>query len=278
MSNFDHSLSSETMAVVTIPALSDNNMYLIVCKKTGVAAVVDPVEPAKVIAAAKTAGASLQVVLTTHNHWDHAGGNEALASEVPGLIIYGGKGDRAAGVTKEVTEGDVLSIGALQVKVMDTKCHTPGHVSYLIDPADNVSPLSVFTGDTLFVSGCGNFNSGSPAQMASAFIKFGALPASTLVWVGHEYTTKNLEYALSLEPENKRIKEKYAWAKKQRSSSPPKPTVPSTIAEEAECNPFMRVSGAPVPSVMAKTGSTNPADAILWVRKDKDAFGRRGRR
>jgi hydroxyacylglutathione hydrolase len=55
--------------------------------------------------------------------------------------------------------------------------------------------LQVFTGDTLFVGGCGNFNSGTPAQMQTALEKLGALPPKTLVYVGHEYTIKNLMFA-----------------------------------------------------------------------------------
>ena len=70
------------------------------------------------------------------------------------------------------------------VTVLSTPCHTAGHICYLVDG-------NVFTGDTMFVSGCGNFNSGTPAQMASAFQKILALPDETLVWVGHEYTCKN---------------------------------------------------------------------------------------
>ena len=86
----------------------------------------------------------------------------------------------AEAVTHEVGEGDTIRVGALEVAVIETPCHTVGHVCY------HVGGEAVFTGDTLFVAGCGNFNTGSPQQMHDAFAKLGALPDDTLLFVGHE--------------------------------------------------------------------------------------------
>ena len=47
--------------------------------------------------------------------------------------------------------------------VLYTPCHTPGHVTFVVDNPGG--PKSVFTGDTLFVAGCGNFNAGTPQQV-----------------------------------------------------------------------------------------------------------------
>ena len=85
-------------------------------------------------------------------------------------------------------------------------------------------------------------------------------------------------YAVSFEPENAVMRAKQLWVAERREASPPAPTVPSTIGEEAEANPFMRVAGAAVPEVLARTGCANAADAIRWVRKDKDDFGRRSKK
>ena len=88
-----------------------------------------------------------------------------------------------------------------------------------------------------------------------------------------------MQYAVSLEPDNAVMLAKQKWVTAQRNTTPPLPTMPSTIGEEAEANPFMRVAGSTaVPEVVAKTGCSNPADAILWVRKDKDAFGKRSKK
>lgn len=150
--------------IVIVPVLSDNYSYVVIDRVTRNAAVVDPVEPEKVLAAAKVANAKVVCVLTTHGHSDHAGGNRQMAALVPGINIYGGRGENAEAVTQEVWQGDSVKVGNLNIEVLATPCHTPGHVCYLIPAADG-EPPAVFTGDTLFVAGCGHFNTGTPQQM-----------------------------------------------------------------------------------------------------------------
>eukprot|EP00501_MAST-03F_sp_TOSAG23-6_P001765 GSMAST32.ASY1.ANO1.1842.1 assembled CDS len=138
----------------------------------------------------------------------------------------------------KVTEGDKISIGKLSVKVISTPGHTSGHVCFLVSPNDG-HPSAVFTGDTLFISGCGNFNSGTPENFSSAFKKLASLNPDTLVYCGHEYTTANIKYALHFDPDNSILAEKLLWVNKKRSSKPPQMTMPSTIKEEFETNPCM---------------------------------------
>ena len=201
-------------------------------KKTNECGVVDPFDSKKVVQEVKRRGLNLSCILTTHSHFDHAGGNKDLLKRVPSIsVVYGGKNDKVSECTKEVEEGDTFNIGKnLSVSVMYTPCHTPGHVCYVVKASD-CAP-SVFTGDALFVSGCGNFNTGTPAQMASAFQRLGKLPMNTLVWAGHEYTVSNLAYACFVEPESKILRAKTEWAKSQVASKAF--TVPSTIQEEHE--------------------------------------------
>ncbi len=155
-------------------------MYLVIDAASGKAGVVDPVDPKAVMEAATKEGVQITAILTTHSHWDHAGGNEQLVKLCPTITdVYGGVGDGVPAVTQEVNDGSVITLGETKIQVLFTPCHTAGHVCYY-------SSGHVFTGDTLFVSGCGNFNKGSPEQMADAFDKLLALPNETLVWVGHE--------------------------------------------------------------------------------------------
>ena len=72
------------------------------------------------------------------------------------------------------------------------------------------------------------------------------------MYVGHEYTGKNLEYALSVEPESEAVQAKLAWAKAQVAAGTP--TVPSTIGEEKQYNPFMRCQEQAVQSYCGTTG------------------------
>lgn len=82
--------------------------------------------------------------------------------------MVGGRGDNAAAVTREVGDGDSVMVGGLKVDVLFTPCHTPGHVTYVAENPEG--PKCVFTGDTLFVAGCGNFFSGTPAQVDFFFV------------------------------------------------------------------------------------------------------------
>lgn len=256
------------MKITHIPCLEDNYAYLIVDESSNEAAVVDPVEPEKIIEAAKAVGADLKLVLTTHHHWDHAGGNEKMKDLVPGINVYGGSIDNVKGCTNKLENGDRLSLGAdIDILALHTPCHTKGHISYFVTSKEEEDP-AVFTGDTLFVAGCGKFFEGTAEQMyESLCVTLGSLPKPTRVFCGHEYTEKNLKFALTVEPENEQIKQKYSWAQKQREAN--LPTIPSTIAEEFETNPFIRVD---LPEIQAKVGCHSAVEAIKEIRRLKDVW------
>eukprot|EP00036_Acanthoecidae_sp_10tr_P011855 CAMPEP_0182928322 /NCGR_PEP_ID=MMETSP0105_2-20130417/15529_1 /TAXON_ID=81532 ORGANISM="Acanthoeca-like sp., Strain 10tr" /NCGR_SAMPLE_ID=MMETSP0105_2 /ASSEMBLY_ACC=CAM_ASM_000205 /LENGTH=266 /DNA_ID=CAMNT_0025066323 /DNA_START=118 /DNA_END=915 /DNA_ORIENTATION=- len=261
MASFEHTVDPASgLAVHVVPVLNDNYAYLLVCQDTQTAAVVDPVEPEKLLAAAAAVGATITTILTTHSHFDHAGGNAKMAGLVKGLEIYGGRGDDAEAVTHEVGDGDVISVGKLRIAVLETPCHTKGHVCYY------VNDTAVFTGDTLFVAGCGNFNAGSPQQMHDAFAKLNALPGDTLVYVGHEYTMSNFAYARFVEPANEVLKAKHKWTATTLEAGGY--SIPSTIAEERLTNPFMRTVTAE-PDVLAHCGTDDPVAALKYVRVEK---------
>ncbi|EDO47915.1 predicted protein [Nematostella vectensis] len=254
------------MKIRLLPALSDNYMYLLVDPKTKEAAVVDPVEPEKVVTAVQEEGVKLTTVLTTHHHWDHAGGNEGLVKLVSGLTVYGGD-ERIGALSKKVSHDEEFKVGSLHVKCLFTPCHTSGHICFHVT-GDAGKPTAVFTGDTLFSGGCGRFFEGSPPEMYSALIEvLGSLPENTRVFCGHEYTVNNLKYALHVEPDNKAVQQRMAWAKEKRAHN--EPTIPSTIGEEFSFNPFMRVRE---PSVQKHTGETDPVKVMGVLRKEKDSF------
>ncbi len=268
--NFNHAVSdSSQVKVVAVPANSDNYMYLIIDKETMCAGVVDPVDPAAVLRAALPEKCTIESILTTHNHWDHAGGNNELKEQLGSQlkVVYGGRNDNAQGVTQEVDSSSSFQIGTLNVRVFYTPCHTPGHVCYLVEPKAGLP--CVFTGDTLFVGGCGNFNSGTPQQMHDAFKQLGALDPQTLVFVGHEYTVANLQYAAYVEPSNAEIAQKLKWA--QSTTAQGKFTVPSTIEEEHATSPFMRAAFGNELIMQHCKGVTSTVDAVLYVRKEKSA-------
>ncbi|VAI05993.1 unnamed protein product [Triticum turgidum subsp. durum] len=256
------------MKIIPVACLEDNYAYLIVDESTKAAAAVDPVEPEKVLAAASEVGAYIDCVLTTHHHWDHAGGNEKMRLLVPGIKVYGGSMDNVKGCTDQVENGTKLSIGKeIEILCLHTPCHTKGHISYYVTSKEEEDP-AVFTGDTLFIAGCGRFFEGTAEQMyQSLCVTLGSLPKSTRVYCGHEYTVKSLQFMLTVEPENGKMKQKLEWAQKQREAN--QPTVPSTIGDEFEINTFMRVD---LPEIQAKFGAKSAVEALRTVRNIKDTW------
>ncbi|XP_077291363.1 hydroxyacylglutathione hydrolase tenzing norgay isoform X2 [Arctopsyche grandis] len=254
------------MKIRVLPALQDNYMYLLIDPVTKDAAVVDPVEPDKVIAAVQEEGVTLKTILTTHHHWDHAGGNTNLVAKMKSLNVYGGD-DRIGSLTNMVKHGDTFNIGNLNIKCLATPCHTSGHICYYVTSSADDQAV-VFTGDTLFLGGCGRFFEGTAQQMYTALIEIlGKLPDSTQVYCGHEYTLQNLKFGNHVEPNNQDIQDKISWAKLKREES--LPTVPSTIEEEKKINPFMRVNH---PDVQKFAGCTEGVATMGNLRQVKDNF------
>lgn len=261
--------------VLPLEALSDNFMYLISCPTTKCAAVVDPVEPEKLLSAAADRGLRITVALTTHHHFDHAGGNKELKRLLPEVEVVGGE-PNVEGMTRLVTDGETILLGNLAVRCIHTPAHTAGHMSYLVSSAgDGAASSAVFTGDVLFVGGCGRFFEGTPEQMVQSAAKLGALDGETLLYCGHEYTVKNLQFGLVVEPDNEATQRKIVWAQDMRAAG--RPTVPSTIADEKAFNPFMRYREPTVRAYVDGRGGGSgqvggDEDVMRRLRNLKDGF------
>ena len=259
------------MKVVPVGQLADNYAYLVIDPGTREAAVVDCAEAEPVLAAVERERVRLTTVLATHHHFDHVGGNQDLRVALPGIRIFGSAEDapRIPGITDPVRDGDRVSVGRLAGRVIFIPAHTSGHVAYHF-PDEH----AVFTGDTLFAAGCGRLFEGDAAQMMGSLGRLAALPDDTRVYCGHEYTQKNLEFAVSLEPGNHAVTEKLAAVRTLRRAG--KPTVPSTIAEEKATNPFLRTASPELTaSVRARVRDLPPADPVALfaaVRALKDRF------
>ena len=179
---------------------------------------------------------------------------------MPQLKVYGGD-TRIPGLTDLLRDGQNLEFGPFSITSIATPCHTSGSLSYLVT-GESDSVRAVFTGDTLFVGGCGRFFEGSAKDMYTSLVqKLGCLPKETLVYCGHEYTLKNLEFAQTIEPDNRDLQDKVAWAKTLKC------TIPSTIDQEWKTNPFMRVG-----ELQLKMGLGDPIETMKQIRARKDVF------
>jgi len=256
------------MQVEIVPCLSDNYAYVLHRPGSRQAVVVDASEAAPVRERLSALGLELSAILSTHHHVDHVGGNEELVRENPNARVFAFQSDRGRlpALTDALADGQSFDAGGLGFRALHIPGHTLGAVAYVAEGC-------VFTGDTLFVAGCGRLFEGSAAQMYDSLNeKLAGLPDSTKVYCGHEYTAKNLEFAAHLEPSNEFVREKAERVRAQRARG--EPSVPSTIAEERASNPFMRCqSPVIIEQVRADLAGETSAAAVLGaVRRAKDRY------
>jgi len=186
------------------------------------------------------------------------------------LRVYGASAERGRipALTDPVEDGGKVRIGALEASVIGIPAHTNGHVAYYFPAL-----TSVFTGDTLFIGGCGRVFEGKAATMVESLRKLAALPGDTRVYCGHEYTEKNLRFALTLEPGNLALKAKHEWARKTVQEGGF--TVPSTITDEKRTNPFLRCDSAELRASLKRADPSlgdDPIAIFAKARELKDRF------
>ena len=222
------------------PCLSDNYGVLVRDGESGLVAAIDAPNDAQVEAALKEKGWKLTHILTTHHHADHTDGNLALKARHSCTII-GPRAEAAKipGIDAQVGEGDVFKLGSTEIRVLDTPGHTLGHISYYL-PEIGVA----FVGDTMFALGCGRVIEGTMEMMWTSLAKLMRLPPGTAIYAGHEYTTANAKFALTIEPENEALQARSKEIDKLRAAG--KPTLPTRLDLELATNPFLRVKSAAI--------------------------------
>lgn len=253
------------LEIVQIPVLNDNYVYLAREPQSGAVGVVDPAVHEPVLAELKRRNWTLTHILNTHHHPDHVGGNMAL-KEATGCTVIGPEADadRIPGLDVAVGDNEGINLGSETARVFDVPGHTRGHIAYWF--ADS---QALFCGDTLFALGCGRLFEGTPAQMWSSLSKLRRLPDATRIYCAHEYTESNARFAVTIEPGNETLHQRYHRIKELRAAG--QPTVPSTLAEEKATNPFLRPMSDNI-RLHLNMADADDVAVFAEVRKRKDGF------
>lgn len=224
------------LKVITLRALKDNFIYLLADHENN-CAVIDPGETTPVEIALQQAGLKLDYVLCTHHHPDHVGGAPELL-ERHGAEAWASTYDtkRLAFNTIAVNENGKYHLFGEELQVIEIPGHTLGQLGFYFP-----NLKSVFVGDTLFSGGCGRLFEGTPQMMFESLQKLKSLPQDTQIYVGHEYTLRNLEFIEQYNAapiESVRSYKEKCQARILAGLS----TTPTTLSQELLINPFLRAA------------------------------------
>lgn len=253
------------LEIITIPCLDDNYAFLMRCQSTGQTAVVDVPDAAPIQAELKNQGWELNQILITHHHDDHIQGVDTLKAAT-GATVVGALADkhRLPVLDVELSDGDTINVGDESADIIDVSGHTINHIAFLFKGAK-----AAFTADSLMAMGCGRVFEGTKPQMWESLQKFTDLDPETMVYSGHEYTTGNINFALSIDPDNTALVARASQVETARAAG--EFTVPSKLGEELATNPFLRADDPALQAALGMTGQSS-ADVFTEIRTRKDNF------
>ncbi|MEG3894644.1 MULTISPECIES: hydroxyacylglutathione hydrolase [unclassified Microcoleus] len=257
------------MQVYRLPVLSDNYIFLLHDPDLHTAAVVDPAVAEPVLQQLISLGAELTAIFNTHHHSDHVGGNQQLIDRFPQIKVYGGAEDRGRIPGQQVflQAGDRVEFAGRTAEIFFVPGHTKAHIAYYFPPNNPGETGELFCGDTLFAGGCGRLFEGTPTQMVASLAQLRNLPDNTRVWCAHEYTLKNLQFALTVDEDNFDLQQRLGEVKAARRRN--EATIPSSIGIEKSTNPFLRLD---FPSLQSVANSQDPVQTFARLRGMKDRF------
>ncbi len=255
------------LKISPINAFSDNYIWLIQTNEGNT--LVDPGDSKPIILTIDKLGITIDDILITHHHFDHIGGLKLLKPLIKGSVI-GPKNNAIDLLDKHVGEGDIIESIGLQFSVFEVPGHTLDHIAFYSETEKEV----LFCGDTIFSGGCGRVFEGTFEQMNHSLEKLVSLPSKTEIYCAHEYTLSNLQFALMAEPDNVDLKEYELDSKNKRERNIP--TIPTTLGQELQINPFLRVAETSLREAISDkldhSNITTNAEVFGFLRSWKDSL------
>ena len=255
------------LKISPINAFSDNYIWLIQTNEGNT--LVDPGDSKPIISTIDKLGITIDDILITLHHFDHIGGLELLKPLIKGSVV-GPKNNAIALWDKHVGEGDIIESIGLQFSVFEVPGHTLDHIAFYSETEKEV----LFCGDTIFSGGCGRVFEGTFEQMNHSLEKLMSLPSKTEIYCAHEYTLSNLRFALMAEPDNVDLKEYELNSKNKREKNIP--TIPTTLGQELQINPFLRVAETSLREAISDkldhSNITSNAEVFGFLRSWKDSL------
>ena len=273
------------LRILAIPCFSDNFAYFISSGSSKSGIIIDPGESNPIRNFISKTGSITKDIFCTHKHMDHIGGVRELKEEGD-MNIYAGSKEGFTETTQTVEDKEEHEVENIYIKGFHVPCHTKGHMIYLVssDPSASIpNPQehtevedngymeyggihrALFTGDCLFIGGCGRFFEGTPKQMQHNCDLIRTLPLDTAIFCGHEYTIQNLSFGQRVETYNLDIKSRLAEARQALDLG--RWTIPSSIEGEIKYNIFMRTR---TQDIQNKVGNDDPVQCMKTIRSWKD--------
>lgn len=244
-----------------------NFHFLVGCEQTGEALAIDPLNWQACLARAQELNWTIRQIFNTHEHGDHTGGNAALVRKTGASVLaHAAAVGRIPGVTHGLNGGDLVNVGrTVQLRCLDTPGHTRAHLCLYAEAAP-----ALFSGDTLFNAGVGNcIHGGDPQLLYESYADcLSRLPATTRVFPGHEYLSRNLAFTLDREPSNQK-----ARALAQRVAGLAANDMPIlSLSEEKQINVFFRLDSPEIIAGLRKarpkwSSEPSPREVFLALRE-----------
>lgn len=295
--------------IQAIPIFSNNYVWIIINSRTKEAFVVDPGDDSAVITYLQQHNLTLKGLLITHSHNDHIGGisevlnqqNKVPITNQQTIEVYGPKCDKIPQVTHPLFGGDQLELWpGIYTDIIHTPGHLPEHLTFVVkEPLDIKEPPTpkeahstqktnesqprpphnasvqhhIFSGDILFSCGCGRNFAGTILELKQSIDRLSQYPHNTLIYGAHEYTEQNIQFALSVEPQNQNLRKKQKDTHRLRNNN--QPTLPTTVLSEKQTNPFLRCDQLAIQASLEQLTNTKIKNELMTfteLRRLKDDF------